>query len=80
MANNNTTFETKTETDFSFYETSELRRMQIEISEEIYRRKEALAIDYLERICSLIQEMEKEGIELYYGGSIVYTDELNTEC
>lgn len=80
MANNNTFFEKRTQTDFCIYETSELRRMQIEISDEIYRRKEALATDYLEKICSLIGEMEEEGIELYYGGSIVYTEDLNTEC
>jgi hypothetical protein len=80
MANNNTIFEEKTQTDFCFYETSELRRMQIEISDEIRRRKEILATDYLERIRRLICEMEKEGIELYYGRDIVYSDDLNTEC
>jgi len=80
MANNNTIFEEKTHTNFCSYEISELRRMQIEISDEILRRKEALATDYLERICSLVREMEKDGIELYYGRDIVYTEDLNTVC
>jgi hypothetical protein len=53
--------------------------MQIEISDEILRRKEALATDYLEKICNLIEEMEQEGIELYYGGDMVYTDDLKTD-